>query len=344
MLKNKLFLRVALNSALGLLFVFIWSRFVNLGELWGSLQKADFKVVIPLFVALFILSSSLRAFRLKMILAQKGLPFKDILMLNWLSQFLSFSIPIRAGEVAKSAYLTAQFNIPLGKALILVFLDRFLDFWAVLLLVSVLLTVTPTVLPESLAKTLLSLFAVFTAAFVLILKSHNLFKKLVVFLSNFLIFNKLKSGFVSFTHSVVDGFEVFRNQPVLLVKLLVITFAAFVSDGMLWAVVFASIGVNLPMVQAVLGNALSALTFLIPAAPGYIGSAEVSALAVFGGVLGIESNLASTAAVLTHLLNLVVLLGAGITAIYFLKFDLSLVWKKINRQDQAGIDNSRLGW
>lgn len=328
-LKNKLFLRITLNSALGLLFVFIWSRFVDLEELWGNLQKADFKIVVPLFLAFFVLSSSLRAFRLKVLLSQKGLPFKDILMLNWLSQFLSFSIPIRAGEVAKSAYLTAQFNIPLGKALILVFLDRFLDFWAVLLLVSVLLTVTPTALPESLAKTLLLLFAVFTLAFILILKSHNLFKKLIVFLSNFLVVSKLKSGFVSFTHSIVDGFEVFRSQPVLLGKLLVITFAAFVSDGMLWAVVFSSIGVNLPMVRAILGNALSALTFLIPAAPGYVGSAEVSALAVFSGVLGIESNIASTAAVLTHILTLVVLLGVGLIAIYFLKFDLGIVWKKI---------------
>lgn len=332
MLKNKLLWRILPNTVLGALFVFVWSRFVNLGELIGNLQKADLKIAIPAFLAFFLVSSALRAARLQMLLARPGLLFKDVLMLNWLSQFLSFTIPVRAGEVTKSIYLTSQFGIPLGKALILVFIDRFLDFWAVLLLVSALLMLTTTSLPTGLAKTLLLLFIIFSAAFILILKSHNLFKKLVIFLSNFLVVTKLKIWFVSFMNSVVDGFEIFRHRPVLLGKLILITIVAFISDGVMWMVIFKSLGITLPALSAILGNALSALTFLIPAAPGYVGSAEVSGLAIFAGVLGLNPNLSSAAVVLAHLLNLVILLGVGITALYFLKFDLGLVWKKLKNK------------
>ena len=59
-------------------------------------------------------------------------------MLNLLCQFLSFMIPVRAGEITKSAYLTSQFDLPLGKSLIWVFVDRFFDFWVILFLIAAL--------------------------------------------------------------------------------------------------------------------------------------------------------------------------------------------------------------
>jgi len=68
-------------------------------------------------------------------------------------------------------------------------------------------------------------------------------------------------------------------------------------------------------------------------APGYVGSAEVSGLAVFGGVLGLESNLASAATVLMHIITTVCLLVFGITSLYLLKFDLGQVWRKVRKGD-----------
>ena len=70
--------------------------------------------------------------------------------LTFLSQLLSFTIPVRAGEIAKGVYLSTEYNLHFGKAIIWVFLDRFLDFWAVLGLSLILLLVIPTNLPQGL--------------------------------------------------------------------------------------------------------------------------------------------------------------------------------------------------
>ena len=105
-----------------------------------------------------------------------------------------------------------------------------------------------------------------------------------------------------------------------------------ISDSFIWLALFNSLGVEVALPKVILGTSLAALTFLIPAAPGYVGSAEAAILAVFGGIIGISNNLVSAVAVLFHILTVVLLLIAGISSLYLLKFDLNLVWKKFRRQ------------
>jgi uncharacterized membrane protein YbhN (UPF0104 family) len=97
-------------------------------------------------------------------------------------------------------------------------------------------------------------------------------------------------------------------------------------------VAFSGFGIKFSLPQSIFGNALAALTFLVPSAPGYVGSAEASGLAVFGGVLGVDANIASAAIILFHVLTLIMLLFWGFVGIYLLKFDLGLVWKKLRGQ------------
>ena len=63
--------------------------------------------------------------------------------------------------------------------------------------------------------------------------------------------------------------------------------------------------------QGILGNALNAFTYLIPSAPGFIGSAEAAGLAVFSGVLGLSVDIASAGTVFAHILTLIVLAILG---------------------------------
>lgn len=321
-------LRIAINSAIGLGLVFIWSRFVNLGEIVKILKTVDVKLAL-LFFLFFVISTLLRGWRLKLLLSGYKLPFKDAVTLNLVSQFLSFTIPIRAGELVKSVYLTSQFDLPLGKTIIWVFIDRFLDFWAVLFLITLLLGLVPTVMSGNLIKAVFILLAGFTLASIIVVSSQNFAKRATVFLSHFLVFDKLKSWFVNFTHTAIDGFEVLRRHPLELLSLVGLTLAALISDSLIWLVMFRSLGVDVGIFKSVMGNCLTALTFLVPAAPGYVGSAEAAGLAVFGGVLGFEANIVSAAAVLFHILTLITLPIFGISSLYILKFDLNLVWKKL---------------
>lgn len=329
MANDKLLFRILLNSALGIALIFIWSRFVDLNQILGILKTVDLKYVGAFFV-LFAFSTLLRSLRLKLLLTDHNLPLKDALMLNFLSQFLSFAIPIRAGEITKSVYLTSQLDIPLGKTLIWVFVDRFLDFWVIILSIGAILLFIPTGLPSNLVMVIFILSGVMTLMAGVLIKSQHLAKKVIGFLSSLLTVSSIKERFVTISHSFLEGLKILDLPAKTLGALTVISIVAIISDSLIWLVVMKSLGINqIGVLKSILGNSLSALTFLIPAAPGYVGSSEASGLAVFGGILGLDANLASAAAVLFHILVAVCLVAFGVTSLYFLKFDLGLVWKKI---------------
>lgn len=329
-MKNKLLFRIFANSLLGVILIFVWTRFIDLNEVTEILRTVDLRYAIFFFI-FFFLSSFLRAIRFKLMLKKYHLPTKDVVMLNFLSQFLSFMIPIRAGEITKSAYLTSQFDLPLGKSVVWVFVDRFLDFWVVLLSISVFLALVRTNLPAQSAQLVFILFLMFSLVFILSLTCENLFKRLVSFFSKFLIIGGVKKIFISFAHTIIEGFTILRRNPAELLLLIVISVLALLSDSLAWGLAFIALGVDFGFAQAILGNSLAALTFLVPAAPGYVGSAEAAGLAVFSGILGFPANLVSAASIVFHILTLISLLVFGILSLYFLKFDLGLVWKKIRR-------------
>lgn len=324
-------IRILINTGIGVGLILIWAKFTNLPEVLNILKTTEIKFTF-LFIFFFALSTLIRSFRLNMLLGKHKLPFKDVAMLNFLSQFLSFAIPIRAGEVTKGVYLTTQLDVSLSKAIIWVFADRFIDFWAVLLLISTLIWLLPTNLPVNLTQIIPVLFVILTIAATFAIKSRLFAQKVATFLSHLLVIDSIKRRFVSVAHNIIDGLEVLDLPAKTLFALVILTVLAFISDGFIWFFVFSALGFNLGIIQGVLGNALAALTFLIPAAPGFVGSTEASGLAVFGGILGVDANLASAASVLFHILVAASLVGFGVTSIYLLKFDLRLVWKKIRGQ------------
>lgn len=332
MLNKKVLLRIALNSLLGAILIFAWSRFVNLNEVGETLRTVDLRYGI-LFFLLFISSGFVRAARLRLLLKGHKIALKDLTMLHYLSQFLSFLIPIRAGEIAKSVYLTTQTGSPLSKTVVWVFVDRFLDFWVAVLLIGSLLPFVKTTLPGGFTNIVFIALALFTLAFVIALKSEDLIKKIASFLSNFLVVNSIKKWFVTFTHSIAEGFEVLRRSPLELGIMIGLTVFATLIDSLVWIVSFAAFHIKLEPLTAIWADALTALTFLIPAAPGYVGSAEAAGAAVFSGILGLPINITSAALVFFHILTLLAILLLGITSLYVLKFDLSSVWKKLKGKD-----------
>lgn len=306
-------LKIAFNTVLGLALIFIWSRFVDIGQILKILKTTDPKFIVS-FVFFFGLAGALRGIRFKFLLGKYRLPVKDVIMLTYLAQFLSFMIPLRIGELSKSIYLTSQFNLPLGRAIVWVFIDRFLDFLMIILTIALLLQFIPTILPAKFLPIVLMVLIGFSLSFFLAITRGDLIKK------------------IRFTHTIIDGFEILRGDIRKLLGILLFTLGILVVDGLIWWSAFAALGTNLGIFKSMLGNGLSALTFLIPSAPGYVGSAEASGLAVFGGVLGLEANLASAATVLMHIITTVSLLTFGVASLYLLKFDLGVVWKRLRNK------------
>ncbi len=328
---HKLVLRVVFSSLLGIFLIILWAHFVNFSYLFARLKTADLQLA-SLFFVLFVVSGTGRGFRLKTLLKKYSLPFKNIVMLTFLGQFLSFFIPVRAGEITKSAYLTSRYDLPLGKTITWIFIDRFLDFLAVLFFIAWLIFLVPNRLSKDTPLIAAGLFAVFLLFFIAAVLAQSVLKKVLMFASRFLVFPKIKKGFLSFSTHIVDGFEVLRQGWGILVVVIGLTVFVTLSDSLMWFFVFRSVGVSVNFETGLFGNCLTALTFLIPSTPGYIGSAEAAATGVFAAVLGVNINAASAGAVLMHLMTALALLAAGLSAIYLLDFDLGTVWTKIRGQ------------
>ncbi|MEK7616502.1 MAG: lysylphosphatidylglycerol synthase transmembrane domain-containing protein [Patescibacteria group bacterium] len=323
---------IFINSAIGLILILIWFQFVDLEEIFSTLSNLKFLNLIPVF--LFMLASPvIRAIRLKIFLKNiKDIALKDLIFLNGVAMMLNFYIPIRAGEIAKGIYLNTRFGLPLAKSVIWVFLDRFVDFLVVLLLAAVLLLLIPTALDINIIIFITIIFATALVLTYFAIFQITFTRKMIGFLKHLLIFNDIKIYFDRFSIFILESFSILKRHPRDLFLLSLFTVLGYIADAYIWYFTFIALGFPQNFLKMYLGQLLSALTYLIPAAPGYVGSAEASGLLILSGVFGIGANLASAMTVLFHILSAVFILIFGIVSAFFLKIDLGLILKKALRK------------
>lgn len=339
-ISRKNLLRLTINTLVGLILILLWLKFVNIGEVTKNLKTIHVEFILFFFV-FFITSTFLRAARLRLLLKDHPLKLKELVPLNFLSQFLSFIVPIRAGEIARSIYLTQVISerekeaapeaVILAESLVWVFLDRFLDFWVFIFLVAILIFIVPNRLPIQSQRLIVISLGGFTFFAIIMMISQKFSQKILSIFSKFLIIGGLKRLFLKITGAILSQFSILKRPPLEFLGLIGLTLLAVLSDTLVWFFVLLSLGINLGIGKTLLGSCLTILTFVIPSAPGYVGTAEASGLAIFSGALGLNLNLASSAVLLSHILGLVTVPIFGIASLYILKFDLGLVWKRLKR-------------
>lgn len=334
MISARNLLKIFINTLIGLGLVFIWLRFVSLDEIIRSISKVNPLSILPVLIFIFV-SQVLRSVRLKIFLHPvKKIRLTDLVFLNGAATMLNFLIPIRAGEIAKALYVSKNYDIPLKKALVWIFLDRFIDFFAVLALVGPLLLFIPTKLPINIIFITVGYSLLITVIFLLYLALYkaNIFQKILNFLMQLLILNIIKIYFERISKFILESFSIFKRKPHELGLISLVTAGAYGSDAAIWYFTFLALDSTQDFIKMYLAQLLSALTYLIPAAPGYVGSAEASGLLIFSGVFGVEPNLASAMTVLFHVVTAVFVICFGIVSIYFLKIDLGEILRKVLRK------------
>ncbi len=326
-------IKILFNTLLGIVLILIWAHFVNLDQIFQTISQVSLIGLLPVFF--FMLASPiLRAIRLKIFLSEiKKIKLLDLIFLNGAAMVLNFFIPIRMGEIAKGVFLNTRYNIHIGKAIIWVFMDRFVDFLAVLALASLLFVGTPTNLPQKFILTISTLLIVTLFFTYLAVFQRGFAQKLVKFLTPLFIVKSIKIYFERFTSFILESFSILKRHPKDLMFLTFITVLAYGADAAIWYFIFSALGLSQNYFKMYLGQLLSALTYLIPAAPGYVGSAEASGLLILSGVFGIDKNLASAMIVLFHILSAIFVIIFGLISIFSLKLDLGLIFKKALRKE-----------
>lgn len=324
--------KILFNIVVGLVLIFIWSRFVNLGQIVETISHVSLIKLIPVLLFMF-LSPTLRAIRLKIFLSEvKRVPLQDLIYLNGAAQMLNFFIPIRLGEIAKGVYLNTRYDLKLGKAVIWIFIDRFVDFLAVLTMTTLLLFLIPTSLNGNFIMIISGVLLLALCLTYLAIFQPTFSRKIIDFLQSLLIEKHIKRYFDTFSTFILDSFTILDRHWKDLLLMIVVTVLAYGADAAIWYFTFIALGNGQSFLKMYLGQLLSALTYLIPAAPGYIGSAEASGLLILSGIFKINANLSSAMIVLFHIVTLVFMLIFGLISIFLLKLDVGEIFKKALRK------------
>lgn len=330
-MNGKLLFRIGVNTGIGVVLIVIWLKLVNIQEILQALETVSPGIILP-SIGLFVLLTVFRTLRLKIFLSQFDAKFKDLLNLTFLSQLLSFLIPIRAGEITKSVYLSTQYKIPLAKGVIIIFLDRFFDFWLIVFLSLILLIMTPNNLPSGLINGLILMLIIFSSGTFLLIFMPLQLKHFLLKLKILLVFSSVKKIYTQIVEFVTDIGILLKQNTSKLFYIVGFSLLGILSEAFVWYILLSSIFGQVNFFTTWLGSMLNALTFLIPAAPGYVGSAEAAGLAVFNLGLGFDKTGVAAATLLYHAFVLIFMLIFGLLGLYLLKFDLKLVWKKITNK------------
>jgi len=252
--------------------------------------------------ATFVTAFSFRAIRWKLFLNPvRTVGFIKITQLFLIGVFLNFVLPIRAGELAKSLVLKRIARVPLNQSLPTIAMDKSMDLLPALFLVALipflgvhLNNVFWSILGFANASLLGLLLFVLLAGWKRSVAIRFL-QLVTTVLPGF-----LKTRIEAFVIGFVDTLLLCAKRPKTLLLAVLLTGISVVFDGLYNFFAFWAIGHPISMTEAIFGYMLFNLFYILPNPPGQVGSNEVVALLIFGGILHIPAESVTAMVVLFH--------------------------------------------
>ena len=292
-------LRLALQTTFGLALLWLWLRTVSLPEVLAHARVQSWSAVVAM-VALFLLTSTIRARRWLLLLR----PLAPVGMvrafaMNAAGSLLNYVLPIRSGDAARAWWLWRRHRIPAGSALATIVIDKACDLSAVAVVLAGLSVVAvtgavsaPRGLLGAAALALVLLAAVLGTA----LAGPRVARSA---LARRVLPARIASGLAGQAFAFRAGARGLWT-PGLAARLAGLTAVALVIDSFAFTLLFAAVGIDVPLLKAMAAYPAILLSFAIPAGPGYLGNLEVAGSLVLVGGLGLASGVAAGAIVLYH--------------------------------------------
>ena len=329
------------QSLIGLGLLAVWALAVDLSEVGRTLAQARWPIVIAAAM-ISVCSSFVRAARWRLILSPVArVPLREIWLITLVSSLVNFVIPVRSGELARAVLLKQRSRAPMSASLPTVAIDRSFDLLAVLLL-GALGAAIGIRLDTRLTAVLVLGFVLmlgFATMVILTIASGDKAARLAGRLIPARLGTPLRERLLGVVDGVIAGFTAIGRRPADIFRLLILSLAAALLDAAMFYCLFFSLGAILPPSVVITGYAIYVLTFIIPGAPGYVGSAEAFGSLVFGS-LGVAPALAASTIVLGHALNALFLAITGGLSIWLLGLKPSETVRSLSgaRIDEPGLE------
>ena len=292
-------LRLALQSAIGLVLLWLWLRTVSLTEVMSHARVHSWWPVV-LMIALFLLTSIIRARRWLLLLR----PLAPVGMvrafaMNAAGGLLNYVLPIRSGDAARAWWLWRRHRVPAGSALATIVIDKACDLAAVAVVLAFLEVIALTGIVST-PRGLLGAAALAVALLGAVLGTALLGPRVA---RSWLARRLLPARFATAIAGQAFAFRAGARglwTPALASRLAVLTVLALVIDAFNFTLLFAAVGISVSPLKAMAAYPALLLSFAVPAGPGYVGNLEVAGSLVLGGGLGLAPAVAAGAIVLYH--------------------------------------------
>ncbi|HEV2413501.1 MAG TPA: lysylphosphatidylglycerol synthase domain-containing protein, partial [Candidatus Dormibacteraeota bacterium] len=310
-------LRLALQSAVGVALLWLWLRTVSLPEILAHARVRN-GWAVALMLVLALLTSTLRARRWLLLLR----PLAPVGMvrafaMNAAGTLLNYVLPIRTGDAARAWWLWRRHRVPAGSALATIVIDKACDLAAVAVVLAGLEVVALTGAvraPRGLAGAAALAVALLVAVLGTALAGpritrSKLFRRLLP--------ARFASGLAGQAFAFRAGARGLWT-PGLAARLAGFTVLALVIDAFNFALLFTAVGIDVPVLKAMAAYPAILLSFAVPAGPGYLGNLEVAGSLVLVGGLGLAAGVAAGAIVLYHAITAGYALALGAASFFLL--------------------------
>jgi len=305
-------LRFLLLLLVGILIFLAMSYYVGLGTIAETFMRLNLAHLAISFTLLILYFVS-RAFRWRMLLYTLKDPGLALtLTATGMGYFVNVIFPVRLGEVARAVAVSRKSRIGFMPAFATVVVERVFDLTYLLAAIGLLAALIGGLLHAEPIRTLvlvsgIGLTAVAITLFMLIRKGGAALRLLdktagVLPLS-------IRVRLTKALNSVVEGIGQ-SAACIRSVKFHLWTLAITLFNICSLVALFASTGLQLPLPAVVAGSAVVALSAIIPAPPGNVGTFELVWVGVFT-VLGLTQAEAMSSGIVVHVVQTTYLLLIG---------------------------------
>lgn len=314
-------IRPALTTAGGALLLLLVVRSVPIADLGGHLRPQHAEPLVAL-LALVLAAQVVRAFRWRWLLAPLvDVALVDAFWINAASGLINYVVPIRAGEAARVLWLSRRHRVAPGTALGCLVVDHTFDLGGVILVLGAgaVLGATAAARTPNLPTLLLALSG--AVAMLALIAGSAWFGPCLA-----------RSRLVParFSRRVTEHALAFRaatalaRSPGRLAGLAAFSAAAVLFDGLAFAMLLRSLGLAVSVVSAVVAQVTLLYAYVLPAAPGYLGSLEAAGTLILSHGLGVGPGSAAGAMLVWHAAGAAIVLGVGAIALVNLRGQFAL--------------------
>ncbi len=298
----------------------LWTRFVDLGTVVRSYGEVQW-LLLPLAAIFYLIAAGLRVLRWQLILRPIArIAPTHVYLIAMVGALVNYAIPLRTGDLVKPVLLRRRAGVAVAASLPTVMLDKVFDLVAVVLLgILGWLLITPlggrVPLMISASALLLLGFLTFIA---LALAARPLLLRALRWALPSWVGASYRTTILSTAENLLKGFGAVKRPPQELLLILLLSLLAILLDGLFFHILFLSLRAEPSLVTSLVGSALLALSYLVPSAPGYLGTTEAFGSLIFNA-LGVEPALAASTVVLGHALTALLVISLGGVSLWLLE-------------------------